>query len=102
MLAAFLSKSASIVGVFQYRERWGCRSAVRRTSETVECAIFGTSPCAAAALARLRVDQCVICRPTPAGSQQASISIPTRCRGGKRPRPTLAGCVLDDLYSDLF
>src|SRR5262249_33552519 len=71
-------------------------------NEMVECAIFGTSPRAAAAIAKLRVDQCVMCRQTPAGSQQASISIPTRCRGGKRPGPTLARGVLDDLYPDLF
>ena len=39
------------------RDRWGCRSAMRRMSETVECAIFGTSPRSAATFARLRIDQ---------------------------------------------
>jgi hypothetical protein len=40
--------------------------------------------------------------PSPTGSQQASISIPTRCRGGKRPGAPLPRSVLDDLHADLF
>jgi len=80
----------------------GCRSAVRRISETVECAIFGTSPRSAAALARLRVDQCVMRSPMPNGSQHASISMPTRCRGGKRSGSTLSGSVLHNLYPNLL
>lgn len=102
MLEAFLSKSVSIVGVFQYRERCGWRAAERKISDTVECAIFGASPRSTATFAKLRVDQCVICNPRPIGSQHASISTPTRCRGGKGRRSTLTGSVLDGLHANLF
>jgi hypothetical protein len=67
----------------------------------VECAIAGTSPRSAATCARLRIDQWVMCSPRPSGSQHASISTPTRCRGGKRPGATVARRVPDDLYTDL-
>lgn len=55
----------------------------------------GTIPCVAAARASVRVDQCVICNPIPAGSQQASCSIWTRCRGGKAPRGAQSGSIKD-------
>src|SRR6185437_13506165 len=71
-------------------------------SETVEWAIFGTSARSAAILARLRVDQWGMCSPRPSGSQHASISMPTRCRGGKGPGSTIPGSVVDDLYPVLF
>src|SRR5689334_5736027 len=43
-----------------------------------------------------------MCKPRPTGSQQASISIPTRCRGGKDPRSAFSGGVLDRLQPHLL
>src|SRR5579864_7029817 len=71
-------------------------------SATVECEMAGTIPCSIATCTRLRVDQWVMCSPRPSGSQHASISTPTRWRGGKRPGPPVAGSVLDDLHPYLF
>jgi hypothetical protein len=43
-----------------------------------------------------------MCSPTPDGSQHASISTPTRSRGGKRLRSAAARSVFDRLHADLF
>src|SRR5215203_353977 len=64
--------------------------------------MLGTIPLATAALASVRVDQCVMCNPMPAGSQQASCSICTRTKGGNAPRPTRPRSIIDDVDPTLF
>lgn len=59
-------------------------------------------PRSCAARARLRVDQCVICNPTPAGSQHAKPTTSMRWRGGKLPRTAGAGCIPHDVCAKCF
>src|SRR5262249_10190749 len=79
-----------------------CKEAERKIKETVECAMLGTMPRLMAMRAKDRVDPWVISKPRPAGAQQASCSISTRCKGGNLPRPTGPWGIKDGFDADLF
>src|SRR5262245_41927169 len=102
MRAARFRNSSFKIGVFQYRERWGCKEAERKIKETVECAMLGTMPRLMAMRAKARVDPWFISKPTPAGAQPASCSISTRCKGGNLPRLTGPWGIKDGFDADLF